>query len=366
MRKSPLVLIAAIILPGIFLQPDRGDAQAPPNTKTNVPDSNPEHVTLGFAPPPPEEMLRRIQTQDVTAAGIARVAESLHSGIAEPAVAPKIANPQNPGVPPDKWDWSDPNCPGGVIVTDVEDQKSCGCCYDFAANAAFEASFALKRRAAPKLVGASEQCLLDCQGSYGCNGGWWDQPFNLMVSRGLPRRSQYLHDGQSYTAAKGQCLLNEKNAPLLAYRAANWGYVDRDNKTFIPKDLDIKNAILQHGVIAAAFYASPEFVQWGWSNHETDSTFATEDTKDTSVNHAVAILGWDDNRKWPGGDKRLGAWKIKNSWGKAWGDKGFAWIGYKINKIGFNAAWVDATAPGDPLLTDPQYLRAVAPMLRQE
>ncbi len=38
-----------------------------------------------------------------------------------------------------------------------------------------------------------------------------------------------------------------------------------------------------------------------------------------SGGHAMALVGWDDNRK---------AFKIANSWGPDWGDKGYGWVSY--------------------------------------
>lgn len=54
--------------------------------------------------------------------------------------------------------------------------------------------------------------------------------------------------------------------------------------------------------------------------------------KNNNVNsgHAYNIVGYDDNYEYttPQGVKLVGAFKILNSWGKEWGDKGFAWVMY--------------------------------------
>ena len=55
--------------------------------------------------------------------------------------------------------------------------------------------------------------------------------------------------------------------------------------------------------------------------------------RDASINHLVCITGWDDTR---------GAWQIKNSKGKDWGDHGFAWVKYGACQIGYMVFWLKA------------------------
>jgi hypothetical protein len=65
------------------------------------------------------------------------------------------------------------------------------------------------------------------------------------------------------------------------------------------------------------------------------------------INHAVILVGWDDAKG------RSGAWLMRNSWSREWGDDGYMWIEYGANQIGYGALWVSATALPPPPSPDP-------------
>lgn len=96
--------------------------------------------------------------------------------------------------------------------------------------------------------------------------------------------------------------------------ASNW-YNAKDKN-------EIKKALMENGALATSFYYGDIYYNSTKSSYYCDKT---------SSNHAVTIVGWDDNyskdnfKETPSGD---GAWLIKNSWSTYWGDEGYFWISY--------------------------------------
>lgn len=92
----------------------------------------------------------------------------------------------------------------------------------------------------------------------------------------------------------------------------------------IPNDVAaIKNALLTYGPVYTSMYASfPGFNSY-------DGSYCLTYTGTENPNHAVLIVGWDDDMC-----HGNGAWIVKNSGGTDWGDDGYFYIQYEHAQIG--------------------------------
>lgn len=87
---------------------------------------------------------------------------------------------------------------------------------------------------------------------------------------------------------------------------------------------DVKRRVMSEGAMGTAYAVNGAFLSKDFVHYQPK-----ENTK--KPNHAVAIVGWDDEKSTADADKKApkpGAWLIKNSWGQKRGDQGFYWISY--------------------------------------
>ena len=79
----------------------------------------------------------------------------------------------------------------------------------------------------------------------------------------------------------------------------------------------IKKAVVAHGAVATCMY---------WGGFYSNGTHYQPPTDENPPNHAIDIVGWDDNKATQAAMN--GAWLCRNSWGGGWNGDGHFWISY--------------------------------------
>lgn len=98
---------------------------------------------------------------------------------------------------------------------------------------------------------------------------------------------------------------------------------------------DAKKAIMRYGAISVGYYSAPtnEFPY-----NPLSANFGYFQNTQATTNHEVAVIGWDDSfpiEKFKADcrPQNPGAWLVKNSYGKAYGDLGYFWLSYEDPSI---------------------------------
>jgi len=136
----------------------------------------------------------------------------------------------------------------------------------------------------------SEQQLVDCSGSYGnqgCNGGWPSAALKYVKDKGIATSSSY-----PYTAKTGTCKTQGGSFKISSIGSAKGC------------------SALQNGINSRPISVCVDASNW---SKYSSGVFTNCSTK---INHAVLLVGVAG-----------GNWKIKNSWGTSWGERGYIRLG---------------------------------------
>lgn len=236
---------------------------------------------------------------------------------------------------PTSFDWRSYN--GNSYIGPVRQQGDCGSCYSFGANAAAEGTynFATGKYGA-NCIDLSESYIIWCLGRlsqynshfFGCGGADYTySELTALCTEGVTYEANFPYQEND----PGSCTHNSD--PRLTFQS--WHRVACNDITAI------KTAIMTYGVVDAAVYVDSAFQGYSGGIFENSSTScSTSPCYNTPTNHAISLVGWNDN----GGN---GYWILRNSWGTSWGESGYMRIKYTSAIVACEVCYLVYSTPAN-------------------
>jgi hypothetical protein len=137
-------------------------------------------------------------------------------------------------------------------LTPVKNQGSCGSCWAFATVGVLEGLLKMRSGATTDL---SEQFLVSCnRDNWSCDGGWFAHDYHKdKLAQLQSDPGAVVEADMPYTATNGTCVPISSHP----YSVSAWSYVNPNVP--IPSVEEIKQAILNHGPVAAGVCAGDAF-----------------------------------------------------------------------------------------------------------
>jgi len=192
---------------------------------------------------------------------------------------------------PENVDWEQTGA-----VTPIKNQGQCGSCWSFSTSGALEGANFSKTGS---LTPLSEQQFMDCSkdlGNLSCSGGYINKAYDYAVAHGVMSEQDYPYQALDRNVCN-------YDASKVVYTPKSYTHVPVD-------DSDALKAAAALGAVSVSIAADQlQFYSSGIWHY---SLCLTE------VDHGVLLTGY-------GVEDVSGTqyWRIKNSWGTAWGEDGY-------------------------------------------
>lgn len=202
----------------------------------------------------------------------------------------------------------------------IKNQGQCGACWAFTSVGLYESWMKFKGQQEYDL---SEEFLLECTNSLhsnnytsDCTGGYTDFALQVVKNYGIPTETTWPYKAATYGSVRGFpsspgiCSTNQSFIKYNSLPGAKdpLNVTRYDNRTVAQIE-----TLLAEGPLGAMMYVDATFQAYRGGVYTLCPSF---NQAFNGINHAVVIVGMDADKNYI----------IKNSWGTAWGDSGFATV----------------------------------------
>jgi len=184
----------------------------------------------------------------------------------------------------------------------IRDQAQCGSCYTFSALAGVEGRLLIagSKQFTVNDLDLSEQQLVDCSkenGNKGCNGGSLLFTYRYIKLNGMMKEADYPYQAKELDSCKFD--KSKVVVKITGQKTVKSG-----------SESDLMNAAAEGPVAVAIDASGVKFQLYNGGVYDNPSCSSTQ------LNHGVAVVGY-------GNQDGQDYWIVRNSWGVAWGDKGY-------------------------------------------
>ncbi|WP_292009934.1 C1 family peptidase [Chryseobacterium sp.] len=148
-----------------------------------------------------------------------------------------------------------------------------------------------------------------------CNGAYVSSGLNLIKNQGACSWDEMPYTDAGCTTQPNTA---QKNAAG-AHKIVNWGTLNKADLTGIKTLLSANIPVIIAVTVDTSFY-NMQNTGWIWKGAHSGTVYG---------GHAICVIGYDDNKQ---------AFKVQNSWGTSWGERGYFWIDYTFFAKSSNGA----------------------------
>eukprot|EP00747_Dinoflagellata_sp_TGD_P049135 gnl/TRDRNA2_/TRDRNA2_146030_c0_seq3.p1 gnl/TRDRNA2_/TRDRNA2_146030_c0~~gnl/TRDRNA2_/TRDRNA2_146030_c0_seq3.p1 ORF type:complete len:328 (+),score=43.90 gnl/TRDRNA2_/TRDRNA2_146030_c0_seq3:91-984(+) len=233
---------------------------------------------------------------------------------------------------PASIDWS-----AKGATTPINDQGDCGSCWAFSTMETVESAVFMSTGTLPPPLSVQQLVACDRKDG-GCNGGDPKTGVRYLKRVGGEDTAQDYPDTSSKSGRNGRCKWDGKSA--VKVEGFYWAVPECNRGTCYSNEAVLAAALAKYGPISISIN-SGDHQACDWEKYKGGILSHKCPAKANLIDHSVVLVGFNRSGPQP-------YWKIRNSWGKDWGEDGFIRIPMGENAccVGCEAIIISATSSG--------------------